>query len=194
MERIRIIIADDHKLFADGLRSLLEEEKMIEIIDVVNSAEELLGIVRTTKADLILLDINMPKMNGLDALRFIKQSHPEVKVAILSTYFDDHLVDKAKVLGASGYMLKTIDKTDFINAIHSIANEETYFANSLKKKNLDNFEFDNFSKQFSLTKREFEIISYIKKGSTNEQIANTLHLSIYTIETHRKNIMQKLKL
>src|SRR5690349_17973150 len=103
MNKIKIIIADDHTLFINGLKLLLKEEPWIEVIDVANDGKELLDILTRTIPDLILLDINMPVLNGLDTARYIKQTHSAIKLIILSTYNEDHLVDKAKQVGVNGY-------------------------------------------------------------------------------------------
>lgn len=194
MTKIKIIIADDHTLFINGLKLLLKEEHWIEVIDVANDGRELLDILTKTTPDLILLDINMPAMNGLDAARYIKQTHSSIKLIILSTYNEDHLVDKAKQVGINGYLLKNSSKEDLLQTIRLVINNQSAFPYlEPKKENIFDKE-DTFLKQFNLTKRETEIILLLKNNLTNQQIADQLFLSIYTVETHRKNIMQKLGL
>jgi DNA-binding NarL/FixJ family response regulator len=194
MTKIKIIIADDHTLFINGLKLLLKEEPWIEVIDVANDGRELLDILTKTTPDLILLDINMPAMNGLDAARYIKQTHSSIKLIILSTYNEDHLVDKAKQVGINGYLLKNSSKEDLLQTIRLVINNQSAFPYlEPKKENIFDKE-DTFLKQFNLTKRETEIILLLKNNLTNQQIADQLFLSIYTVETHRKNIMQKLGL
>lgn len=194
MAKIKIIIADDHTLFINGLKLLLKEEPWIEVIDVANDGKELLDILTKTTPDLILLDINMPVLNGLDAARYIKQTHSSIKLIILSTYNEDHLVDKAKQVGVNGYLLKNSSKEDLLQTIRLVMNNQSAFPYlEPKKENIFDKE-DNFLKQFNLTKREMEIIQLLKKDQTNQQVADQLFLSIYTVETHRKNIMQKLGL
>lgn len=191
---IRIIIADDHLLFIDGLVSLLKGEADIAIDDIANNGKELLELVTKQKPDVVLLDINMPGMNGLEALRYIKQSWPIVNIIMLSTYNEEHLIERAKQNGASGYLLKNCNKQELLQTIRLVFGGESCFPYR-KPGKLNNYdENDSFLKQFSLSKRENEIISLVKKEYTNQQIADELHLSIYTIETHRKNIMQKLQL
>lgn len=194
MTKTKIIIADDHTLFINGLKLLLKEEPWIEVIDVANDGRELLDILTKTTPDLILLDINMPAMNGLDAARYIKQTHSSIKLIILSTYNEDHLVDKAKQVGINGYLLKNSSKEDLLQTIRLVINNQSAFPYlEPKKENIFDKE-DTFLKQFNLTKRETEIILLLKNNLTNQQIADQLFLSIYTVETHRKNIMQKLGL
>jgi two-component system, NarL family, nitrate/nitrite response regulator NarL len=194
MKKIKIIIADDHLLFINGLQLLLKEESWVEITDIANDGKELLDILHTNQPDLILLDLNMPHLNGLEASRHIKQNYPAVKLIILSTYNEEHLIEKAKNIGINGYLLKNCNREELLQAISLVMNNQSSFPYfEPKEYNLFDKE-DNFLKQFNLTKRELEIINLIKNGFTNQQIADKLFLSIYTIETHRKNIMHKLRL
>jgi two-component system, NarL family, nitrate/nitrite response regulator NarL len=191
---IQIIIADDHNLFINGLQLLLKEEKDVAVTDIANDGKELLDILGRKQPDMILLDINMPKLNGLEAARYIKQSYPAIKIIILSTYNEEHLVEKAKQYGANGYLLKNSNKEELLQTIRLVNNNQTSFPyKAPKESNLTGADND-FLKQFNLTKRETEIIQLIKQDYTNQQIADKLFLSIYTVETHRKNIMQKLGL
>ena len=190
----RIIIADDHNLFVNGLQLLLKDEQWIKIIDVANDGKELLDILSHTKTDIVLLDINMPRLSGLDAATHIKRTYPEIKIVIVSTYNEEHLVEKAKGIGVNGYLLKNCSRDELLETIRLVMNNRTSFpyrapvmTNTFDKE-------DSFLKQFNLTKREREIIQLLKNNLTNQQIAVKLFLSVYTVETHRKNIMQKLQL
>ncbi len=191
---INIIIADDHNLFIDGLKLLLKDEEDMKVLDTVNDGNELLNILPKYKADLVLLDINMPRLNGLETIRFIKQSHPFLKIIMLSTYSDNHLVEKAKISGANGYLLKTTNKEELLQTLRLVAGGQACFPYQQPRAVNEFDNNDSFLKQFNLTKREMEILQLIKNNYTNQQIAEKLFLSIYTIETHRKNIMQKLNL
>ena len=190
---INLVIADDHTLFVDGLCSLLKDEEDMHIADIANDGKELLSILQSVQPDIVLLDINMPGLNGLDAAKYIKQSYPLLKIIMLSTYNDEHLVDKSKNLGANGYLLKTTNKEELLQTIRLVWAGQACFPYRLPKT-VNEFDNDGFLKQFNLTKRELEILKLIKKEYTNQQIADALFLSVYTVETHRKNIMQKLNL
>lgn len=193
-DSINLIIADDHTLFIDGLRLLMNDEIDMRIVEIANDGKELLGILKINTADIVLLDINMPVLNGLEAVRYIKQTNPSLKIIMLSTYNDDHLVEKAKALGANGYLLKTTNKDELLQTIRLVYNGQACFP--YRQPSLKN-EFDgsdNLLKQYNLTKRETEILQLLKNNYTNQQMADKLFLSIYTVETHRKNIMQKLGL
>ncbi len=192
---IRIIIADDHGLFINGLQLLLKNEERLEIVDIASDGKELLEILQKGRLpDIILLDINMPRINGLEAIRHIKQAYAAIKIIILSTYNEEHIIAKAKDFGVNGYLLKTSSKEELLLSIDLVMNNHTAFPyRPPQQKNLF-AETDNFLKQFNLTNREMEIILLIKEGHTNQQIADQLFLSVFTIETHRKNIMKKLEL
>lgn len=191
---IRLIITDDHNLFIDGLKLLLKDEQDVEVAEIANDGKELLKILSGTRADIVLLDINMPNLNGLDTARIIKQNHPQVKIILLSTYNDEHLIEKAKKLGANGYLLKTTNKEELLQTIKLVASGQACFPYRQPQQKNEFDEKDDFLKQFNLTRRELEILQLIKREWTNQQIADKLYLSIYTVETHRKNIMQKLNL
>jgi two-component system nitrate/nitrite response regulator NarL len=194
MNRVKIIIADDHNLFINGLQLLLKDEDWIDVVDVANDGKELLGILRKALPDLVLLDINMPQLNGLEAARQTKQAFPAVRLVVLSTYNEDHIVEKAKSFGVNGYLLKNCSKEELLQTIKLVMNGHTSFPyRAPKESNLFDGR-DNFLLQFNLTKRETELVQLIKAGLTNQQMADKLFLSVYTVETHRKNILQKLGL
>ena len=194
-KKISVIIADDHTLFINGLRMLLENEPDIEILKVAADGKELMGLLNDNSPDVILLDINMPGINGLEALRRIKLYHHKIKVIMLSTYNEEHLIEKAKISGADGYLFKNVDKSELLNAMRTVFSGGTAFPQKAAQAVTSTFdEPDAFLKQFQLTKREIELLQLIKQNNTNQQMADKLFLSIYTVETHRKNIMQKLQL
>jgi two-component system, NarL family, nitrate/nitrite response regulator NarL len=194
-KNLSVIIADDHTLFINGLRLLLETEPDIEILKVAGDGKELMGLLHDNSPDIILLDINMPGINGLEALKRIKLYHHKIKVIMLSTYNEEHLIEKAKTSGADGYLFKNVDKNELLNAMRIVCNGGTAFPQKAARAVASTFgEPDAFLKQFQLTKREMELLQLIKQNNTNQQMADRLYLSIYTVETHRKNIMQKLQL
>lgn len=194
MNKVSIIIADDHRIFINGLLLILKDEPWIDIMDIANDGKELLSLLSGHLPDIVLLDINMPLMNGLDAIVHIKRNYPKVKIIILSTYSEDHLIEKAKKSGVNAYLLKNCEKDELLETIRLVISDHTSFPyrapaviGSLDEEHI-------FLKQFKLTAREKEIIELLKNGATNKQIADQLFLSIYTVETHRKNLMRKLKL
>lgn len=191
-QKIQIIIADDHVLFIDGLQSLLKDEKDIVIADIANDGKELLDILSLHQTDLVLLDIKMPKLNGLETIRYIRQLNRNIKIIVLSSYNDEHLINKAKEYGANGYLLKDCSKDDLLQTIRLVNNGHSCFP-YLEPATADELdEKDNFIQQLKLTERELEILHLIGKNYSNQQIADQLGLTKFTIDTHRKNINQKL--
>jgi DNA-binding NarL/FixJ family response regulator len=190
----RIIIADDHNLFVSGIQLLLKDQASMEVIDIANNGKELLGLLSHQQPDLVLLDINMPLLNGLDTAVHIKRTFPKIKLIILSTYNEDHLIEKAKQAGVNGYLLKNCNKDELLETINLVMTNHTSFPYREPASSTTFDKEDTFLKQFNLTKREIEVIQLLKNNFTNQQIADKLFLSIYTVETHRKNIMQKLQL
>ncbi len=193
-EKLSVIIADDHTLLINGLCMLLQTEPDIEIMNIAANGKEVLGLLHTHTPKLILLDINMPGMNGFDVLKRVKDYHPKIKVIMLSTYNEEHLIEKAKAAGADGYLFKNAEKSELLRVMRLVSEGTPCFPIKVPVVNSNFDEPDVFLKQFQLTKREVELLQFIKQDFTNQQMANHLHLSIYTVETHRKNIMQKLNL
>jgi len=193
--KIKILLADDHPLFIEGLSMMLSREENFELCGIANNGREVLDVLPKILPDLILLDINMPKMNGLETIKYIKQSYPSIKIVMLSGYFDDAIIKEAKEKGANGYLLKSCQRDELVSTIKMIYSGSMFTTPHQDEPASGDFiANDKFLQQFNLTKREREIVQHIKQGLTNQDMAQTLHLSVYTVETHRKNIMQKLKL
>ncbi|SDE67882.1 two component transcriptional regulator, LuxR family [Mucilaginibacter pineti] len=193
-EKLSVIIVDDHTLFINGLCMLLQNEPDIEVMNMAANGKEILGLLHTNTPDMILLDINMPGINGFDVLKKVKAYYPKIKVIMLSTYNEEHLIEKAKAGGANGYIFKNAEKSELLSVMRLVGQGQSWFPYKQAVVNSTFDESDVFLKQFQLTKRETELLQFIKQNFTNQQMANHLNLSIYTVETHRKNIMQKLNL
>ncbi|WP_421877045.1 response regulator [Marinoscillum sp.] len=194
-QKNKIIIADDHVLFIEGLKVLLADHPEFEIIATANTGKVLLSCLADFKPDLILLDINMPDLNGLEALKKLHAIYPYIKVVMLSTYNEQYLIDLARKSGAKGYLIKTTPKEKLVEAIAKVCAGGEFYPEGKKeqvKSEMD--KNDGFLKQFNLTKRELEIMQLVKEGMTSQEIADQLVLSVLTVRTHRKNLMQKLNL
>ncbi|HSF44555.1 MAG TPA: response regulator transcription factor [Chitinophagaceae bacterium] len=191
---IKMIIADDHKIFIDGLKLLLRDEPDMNILAVAGNGKELMDMIPSYNPDIVLLDINMPVINGLETGRMIKQTHPHIKFMILSTYNDEHLIEKARQYGANAYVLKTANKEELLKNIRCVYKGGSCFPERYVETKSDFDSRDQFLKQFDLTKREVEILRFIRQDYSNQQIAEELFLSVYTVQTHRKNIMSKLNI
>ncbi|WOK04699.1 response regulator transcription factor [Imperialibacter roseus] len=192
--KLRIVIADDHLLFIDGLRLMLTKEPDLEVVGTATGGKQLQSLLRDTQVDVVLMDINMPGINGLEVTREINAWNPHVKIIMLSTYGEDYMIQKAREYGARGYLLKTSPREKLVEAIRNVASGETVFPLRKPDHAASFTEDESFVKQFNLTRREMDIIQHIKQGMTTKEMADQLNLSQFTIKTHRKNIASKLGL
>lgn len=205
MEVINVVLADDHVLVRNGIKAMLESDPEVSVIGEANNGVEALEIAKRLKPDILILDIRMPELNGLEAAAQLPQFSPETKALILSMHDSDDYVLQALQSGAYGYVLKDIDKHEFVRALKQIQSGSKYFSgavsNVLAQSLLGNKEMQNAStgtttfpksNQYHLTRRETEILSLIVHGKNNKDIADQLGKSVRTIETHRFNIMKKL--
>lgn len=187
---IRVFIVDDHPLVQEGMRSLLGNEKGIELCGYAMTGQSCLGFFINNTADVILMDINLPDMSGIDLCSAIKKNYPGIMVLGLSTFNQGSYVNKMMENGASGYVLKNADKEELLEAIHEVNKGKTYLSfeagQAMRKDNTSN-------KQIPLlTRREKEILCLIAEGYTNPQIAEKIFLSPFTVDSHRKNLLAKL--
>jgi DNA-binding NarL/FixJ family response regulator len=193
---LKILIADDHQLIIDGLSRILEEEKMIKVLYTANSGKDAIEIALKYDIDCILMDINMPSVNGYEATKIIKETKPLVKIIVVSMIPDAPVVAKLLKAGADGFIIKNTGKEELLKAIVKVMNGEKYISQDL---NIDLFNLlgrrlANHTSGDHLTPREIEIIRFISEGMTNHKIAERLFLSHSTVDTHRKHILAKLKL
>lgn len=192
---MNVLLTDDHQLVLDGLNQILSEIEGINVIGYANNGKRALEIINTLSVDLVLMDIDMPVMNGLDATQIIKRDHPHIKVIVLSMHDEAAIIQKVIKLGADGYLLKNSDKVEFIDAIEKVRAGQKYFSSdvtmSLMEKKESSHQSDT-ANLASLTEREIEIIRLISEGLSNKQIGETLFISHRTVDTHRTNLMKKL--
>jgi DNA-binding NarL/FixJ family response regulator len=191
--RKRVMLADDHQLLLEGIRTIIEDIGEADIVATANNGTELLGLLSKDKADLVILDLNMPGQDGLKCLSTIKRIYASVKVLVLTSYNQPELVEKVKELGADGYVIKNAAVTELKEAVQRILEGGTFFpqVNNILLPSGSYF-FDPFLKKFQLTKREVDIIRLICSELSTKQIAAQLFLSEFTVNTHRKNIFRKL--
>ena len=187
---IKVYIVEDHSVVVEGIRSLLQNEKEFDVIGNTDTGEGCLNFFRTHTADVILMDISLPDMNGIDLCKTMKKNYPGIMVLALSTFNQSIYISKMMESGASGYLLKNSGRQEIIQALRDVANGKTYLSfeagvalKSSSKKNPD---------QPLLTKREKEILGLITEGLTNMQIAEKLFISIDTVDSHRKILYNKL--
>lgn len=187
---IRVYIVEDHTVVVEGIRALLQNEEDIIIAGSSGTAAACLEFFAFNKADVLLMDINLPDMSGVDLCRLIKTRHKEVTVLALSTFNQGIYMNKIMENGASGYLLKNVGRQELIDGIHTVSNGGIYF--SFEAGKIYRTTMEKSSRQPVLTKREKEIIKLIAEGLTNTQIAQQLFLSVDTVDSHRKNLYTKL--
>jgi len=190
----RLVLADDHQLFIEGIRTVLQDINNIEIVAELNNGTDLLGFLSKNSVDLVLLDLNIPGQDGIKCLTAIKQLYPKTKVLILTSYNQQEIVEETKKLNAEGYLLKNSSSEKLKEIVEGVLNGTLHFpAKNHEEEILKKPYFiDDFLKKNQLTKREVDIIKLITNGLGSKQIAATLFLSEFTVNTHRKNIFKKL--
>lgn len=193
MEKIKLLIADDHKILLEGIVSLLRSEGSFEVAATAGNGYEVMELVNKNDFDVCLLDINMPGLDGMEAAKLIRTTKPEIKIIMLTTYNDREIVSELIHIGVSGYLLKNSDKLELVEAIKRVMSGRYYFSAEVEDIIMQGVAEKKDTEVILLTEREIEIVKLLGKEYTNEKIANELHISYRTVETHRKNIMQKTK-
>jgi DNA-binding NarL/FixJ family response regulator len=191
---LRLVIADDHPLLLDGLKKVLEEMDETEIVFTAGNGLELISLLRRTAADMVLLDLQMPKLDGIDSLKIIRRDFPKLKIIIFSNYGQPKLIRETKILGASGYLLKNSPSLTLKEAIKTVAAGGSWFKDTDPEPKQSALLVNDFMKKYQLTSREIEIICKISEGLTSKEIAGKLFVSEFTINTHRRNICRKLNI
>lgn len=194
---INLLIADDHQLITDGLLKILEAEKIIGEIHIAHNGREAIDTAMLHHIDCVIMDINMPVLNGLEATKIIKKEKPFVKIIAVSMLCDAAIVNKMLKAGADAFINKDTGKSELLKAIHKVMKNENYISPEISNNlfiHLDDRNVTITKNEKHLTARELEIIRYIAEGLTNAEIAAKLFLSPVTVDTHRKNILAKLHL
>jgi two-component system nitrate/nitrite response regulator NarL len=193
-KKTRITLADDHILFTEGLIAMFANDPDVEILHVHKDGKSLLDGMHFEKTDILLLDIRMGIPDGITVMKEVVKSGYPIRVIMLSTFSDTATMIECKQLGAMGYLLKNATHTELKDAIERVMRGETAF-DLLESLHASNEQKSAYLRDtYHITKREWEILMLIKKRHTNRMIGEELHLSLYTVETHRKNLMQKLNL
>lgn len=190
-----LILVDDQSMFLDGIESLLERMPEVQIIGKAHNGRDALGLVVEHKPDLVLMDINMPGMDGIEASKHMRKASPETQVIVLSMYGHREFVLELLDSGVGGYLLKTTNKEELITAIRTVAAGKQYIAAELRAMAAQadrNADREGETKYGPLTTREMQIVKLILKEHTTQEIAEHLFLSVHTVETHRRNIFHKL--
>jgi two-component system, NarL family, response regulator NreC len=196
---IRVLLADDHTIVRDGLRALLEKQPDMTVSGEASDGREAVQIAEENSPDVVVMDIAMPNMNGIEATRRIVASHPSTAVVILSMHQDESYVLRSLKAGARGYLLKDSLRSDVVEAIRSVAQGRSFLTRKVSRLMQEDYirQMERRGVEDSydlLTDREREILQLIAEGRTNKEVANVLNIGLTTVETHRTHILQKLGL
>ena len=186
---IRVLIVDDHPLVSEGIQSCISSVDHLRVVGVAENATKALELVTECRPDVILMDINMPDLNGLDLINHIKELLPSAKILVLSMHESKEYIVTALNRGAKGYVLKDVTTNEIITAIKAIHVGGTYFSSGVSEQLLKEEEQNKIQK---LTPRERDVLLALGEGKSNKEIARDFELSVRTVETHRKNIKRKL--
>ncbi|GEO03171.1 DNA-binding response regulator [Adhaeribacter aerolatus] len=200
-ELIKVILVDDHTIIRDGIKALLRDNDGVRVVGEASNGKELVNLLPTLEADVILMDINMPEMDGFEATNYLREKFPDVKVLVLSMLDHESYISKVFEAGATGYLLKNTGREEMVCAIKIVANGGRYLCSEIGLNLLNKLKTTGFKpaenmeeKQTrDLSQREIEILKLIADGLTNAEIADKIFTSKRTVETHRQNIIEKTK-
>lgn len=199
MKRIAVLLVDDHTVVRQGLRALLQSEVDVEVIGEAENGRQAVTMAQKTPPDVVVMDVAMPLLNGLEATRQILRSVPSAKILVLTSYGDDECVEQLMHAGAAGYLIKQTAANDLLKAIREVYRGNAFFSPSIAKRLRDHcreaFNTGTSAKKSGeLTTREAEVLQLIAEGFSNKQIAVELSISIKTVEKHRQQVMNKLNI
>lgn len=197
MKAVRVLIADDHEVVLEGVRSLIERQPDLEVCGLATTGREAVDLARKTNPDVVVLDLTMPEMDGLDAIRQIKKAVPDTEVVVFSAHPSEDLIEDVFEAGAKSYIEKIEASRDLVSAIRSLAEHKPFFTSQTSEVLFSKFLVPGSKKQPDraepkLTAREREIVRLLAQSGSNKEIATTLGISIRTVETHRATLMHKL--
>jgi Response regulator containing a CheY-like receiver domain and an HTH DNA-binding domain len=191
---IRIVIADDHPLLREGLRRIVEFEEGIEVIAEVGDGQGAINAMRNLIFDILLMDLNMPGVNGLDACKVIRRERPDIGIIVLTIDDSDDKVFQVLQLGVAGYLLKDVDSKTLIDSIRKVHNGEPILSPTVTGKLIGHLARPNIPKEtFGLSKREMDILVYVTRGASNREIGKALFISEKTVKNHLSSIFRKLE-
>jgi two-component system nitrate/nitrite response regulator NarL len=192
MDKIKLFILDDHQMLIDGIKALLKNEKQFEVVGESVSAQNALDEMKSKEPHIVLTDINMPEMGGVEFTTRLKKEYPKIKILALSMFGDRQMITDMLDAGADGYILKNTGKAELISALATLAGGAMYFSEDVTQEMLKPvIKEKNHEDDVQLTEREKDIVKLIDKEYSNAQIAEELFISERTVETHRKNIFRK---
>lgn len=193
---IRVLVVDDHAILRDGIRSLLESQEDVIVVGEADDGEDAIVLVGKTQPDIVLMDISMVRMNGLEATRLIKERFPKVKVLILTQHDSREYIAPALQAGAAGYVLKRSGRREMLNALRQVYEQGAYLTSNVTREFLQDYSGEGYhhkNEEYRLTEREEQVLRLIIEGKSNKEIAAELGISPKTVSVHRTNIMTKFK-
>lgn len=193
-KKTRILLADDHKLVRQGFRLILLSQDDMDVVGETGNGREAVELAKTLKPDVVVMDVTMPELNGIEATRRIREFSPQIRILALSVHRDSVYVREIIRAGAEGYLLKESADTDLLAAVRAVAGGNSYLSPEVSGAILKDYRKHATNPLDLLTSREREILQMIAEGKTNKDIANSLNLSVYTVDGHRTRIMDKLNL
>lgn len=196
MSEAKVLIADDHAMIRDGIKALLSKNKELIVAGEASSGTEAVAMYKTIRPDLLIMDISMPDLNGMDAAKQILDTDHQAKIIILSMYDDEDYISRCMENGVRGYVVKNETGNELDNAVNAVLNGQSYFSHQVQKVIFKKYSTNVFKKkqqefEVKLTSREIEIVKLISEGLTSQQMADRLVISPRTVETHRANLMKK---
>jgi DNA-binding NarL/FixJ family response regulator len=196
---LRVLLADDQGIVRRGMRALLESEPGVEIVGEASDGQEALRLCETTEPDVVILDVAMPMLNGIDVAAQARKRRPDLRIIVLSMYADESYVVRALNAGARGYLLKEATDDDLLPAVRAVASGRSFFSPAVSAMLLEDYVRHLQQRGLEdsyhlLTDREREVLQMLAEGRTNKEVAAALDVSVSTVETHRANLMQKLNL
>lgn len=197
-KKIRILLVDDHPVVRKGIGTWLGETEGLEVVDEATNGQEALAKIKELSPDIVLMDVDMPKMNGLDATRAVRRDFPDTKVLILSGHTNKPMVLQIVQSGAQGFVLKDAPPADILQAIESVNNGEPFFSPSISQIVLNQYLAESGADQTTtttqLTAREKQVLAMIAEGQSNKEMASKMGVGVRTVETHRERMMAKLNI
>jgi two-component system response regulator NreC len=199
MKKLRILLADDHTVMRTGLRVLLERQTSLEVVGEAENGRDSIHLAASLRPDVVVMDVGMPVLNGIEATKTIVTDHPNIAVVILSMHADESYVMRALKAGARGYLLKDSAPADLLGAIQAVTQNKSFFSPKVSRILAEDYvrvlkqkgAVDSYD---LLTSREREILQLLAEGKANKEVAAALNISPYTVETHRSHILEKLNL
>lgn len=199
MSKLKVLLADDHGIVRKGLRFILEREGEVEVVGEASDGREALKLAEELNPDVVVMDVAMPNLNGIQAAAQLVKKNPKIGIIMLSMYSDEAYLVRALSAGAKGYLLKDSAETDLLRAVESVSQGKPFFSPAIAQTLLEDYmrrlQQQNLQDSYDLlTDREKEILQLLAEAKSNKEVAALLNLSLYTVETHRTHIMQKLNL